>query len=325
VRCGRDRDRLSFRLEPGVPACAEHVWKASRVDRAHVEKDVVGAVGVHAVEDRRGDLVPWCELVREPARGRVQQHRSLAPKRLRQERAVAFTRQCQRGRVELAELQIRQVGAGGVGEEGAGPDGSPGVGRSTPQRRATAGGQDRRSGRQGAVPREHAGAAFPVAPQGDHRAAFENLDARLRRHELDQPVGERLAGGAAARMDDPPSRVASFQSQRQGAVGLRVEADPAGDELSNRARCLIGQRLDRGGSAQATARLQGVLGMSPGRVIRAQRGGEPALRPVAGALAHGLGEPLSRDERHAGTGLGGAQRGVEPRGARPDHGHVRLC
>ncbi len=159
-----DRDELSLGIEPGVATSVEDVREAIRLDRANVEQHVVGAVCVHAIEDRGGHLVARGELVGEPPAGCVQERPALPSKRLGQQGAVVLPGQGQGGGVELAELQIRQVGPGGVGEHGTGPDRAPGIGRAAPERRPAPGGQHRGPRLDAAALRDHPGAASAVAP-----------------------------------------------------------------------------------------------------------------------------------------------------------------
>ena len=118
-----------------------------------VEPDVIGAVGVHPVEDRRRDLVARRELVGEPVAGGVEQRRALAADRLGDQRAVVrLARELERGRVELAELEVGELGAGGVGEHRAGADRAARVRRPRPERGAAArsrGSSPRRRPRRG--------------------------------------------------------------------------------------------------------------------------------------------------------------------------------
>jgi nucleotide-binding universal stress UspA family protein len=72
VGCGSYRDRLALGGQAGLVAGGEHVREACGIDAAQVERDTVGAVGVHARENRRGDLVARSELVGEPPARRVE-------------------------------------------------------------------------------------------------------------------------------------------------------------------------------------------------------------------------------------------------------------
>ncbi len=88
-----------------------------------VEADRAGAVGGHPIEDRRGDLIAGRELVGEALAGGVEQQRALAANRLGDQPAVEVSaRERERGRMELAELEVGEIGARGMGEDRAGAD-----------------------------------------------------------------------------------------------------------------------------------------------------------------------------------------------------------
>jgi hypothetical protein len=103
-------------------------------------------------------------------------------------------------------------------------------------------------------------------------------------------------------VDDPAARVTALESQGELAVLVEVEGDVAIAQLADRAGSLVDQDLDRGGPAEAAAGGDRVGGVAGRRVTRLERRGQPALRPVAGAL----GEWLAGDQADATALLGGA-------------------
>ncbi len=163
-----DRDRFGARVDPRLAQRSEDVGeaapgRASRRSRC----DRLGAVGLEPVEDRRRNRVARGQLVGEAAAGGVEQGRALAAHRLGDQQPVeARPRQEERGRVELAELEVGEVGAGGGGHRRPGADRPPGVGGAPPERRGAAGGQHGRRRGDRPVVGEDAVAALAVAPEG---------------------------------------------------------------------------------------------------------------------------------------------------------------
>ncbi len=193
---------------------------------AQVEPDAGDAVGLDAVEDRRGDRVAGRQLVGEAPPGGVEQGRALAADRLGDQRAVeARARQRQRGRVELAELEVGQVGARGARQRRPGADRAPGVGGPPPERRGAAGREHGRRRRDRAGVGQHAVAALAVAPQRHGGGALADRDSRLGGDHRRQLRGDLVAGLAAAGVDDAPPGVAALEAERQLAVGVEVEGD----------------------------------------------------------------------------------------------------
>ena len=85
-------------------------------------------------------------------------------------------------------------------------------------------------------------------------------------------------------------------------------------------RGLLTQHAGGAGPHAPAARGHGVREVERRAVLRGDRGGEPALRPVA----RGAGERSRRDERHGGARPGRAQRGVEPGGTGSDDDQLRV-
>ena len=207
-----------------------------------------------------------------------------------------------------------------MGQNGAGADRAPRVGRPLPKRRAAPGRQHGCPGGDRPGVRDHPAAPAAVAPQGDGRGLLEHLDPRLGGHQLRQATGDRAARLGAAGVHDPARRMAALQGQAPGRPPARCRSAPPLAKLLHRRRRLPSQHLDRPGAAQPATGVQGVVGVAGRRIVRRQRRREPALRPVAGAL----GERLARDERAPPRP---ARRRAAPRTGRPhrpDHRDVRL-
>jgi hypothetical protein len=118
------------------------------VDRAQVKLHVVGAVGVHAIEERGRERVARSEFVGEPTPGRVKQPGALAAFRLGQQRPVVVCPGArQRGGAKLTELEIGQVGLPDVREYRTGRDRAPRIGGASRHRGPAARGKHGRSRR----------------------------------------------------------------------------------------------------------------------------------------------------------------------------------
>ena len=100
------------------------------------------------------------------------------------------------------------------------------------------------------------------------------------------------------------------------AVGVEVHAELL--EVAHRAGRLVDEHLGGAAAGEAAAGGLGVAQVLGGRVVGGERGGDPALRPVA----RGLGERRRGDERDARARAGGGERGVEAGAAGADHGDV---
>jgi hypothetical protein len=125
---------------------------------------------------------------------------------------------------------------------------------------------------------------------------------------------------AATRVDDPAPRVTALEAERELAIGVEVESDPALAQLAHRGGCLLDQCLNRRGSAEPAPGGDRVGGVAGGGIARLEGGGKSALRPEAGAL----GERGARYEADPAASLGGAQRGPQPGGAAADDDDVEL-
>ena len=86
-------------------------------------------------------------------------------------------------------------------------------------------------------------------------------------------------GGITASMDDAPLPVRGLAAEQNLARFIAVERRAQIDELAQPRRAVASQQFDRRHFAQAGACHYGVGGMRFGRIVRAHRAGDTALRP----------------------------------------------
>ena len=266
---GGDRHRALRRGRSRPAERLEHVREALAGDPAQVEQDVVGAVRVHAVQDRQRDRVARRQLVGEALAGGVEQRRPLAANRLGHQQPVRVgARRGERGGVELAELEVgqrrRRRRSPSPTRRRSRPRGWW-CGPTAPRRRRWRAPSRGRATAPGVG--DHAVAALAVAPQGQRRGALGDVDARVGGRQRREPLGDPLPVPGAARVDDPPAGVAALQGQLEPAVGVAVELDPAALELLQTAGRLGGEHL--GGRAPAGTRAR--RRRCPRRAARASR------------------------------------------------------
>ena len=268
---GRHRDRLRRRARgPASRERRDDVGEAARGRCRAGRARRLGAVGRHPVEDRRGDLVARRELVGE---ARPAASSSVAPSprtasvisdAVERGRPAAPARSGGTGRTRGRRGRRRPRGRG----PGPAPIAPHGFVVRAPQRRGAAGREHRRRRRDRAAVGDHPGAARAVAPQRHRRGALEHLDPRCAGGELGEPAGQCAPGLAAARVDDPPRRVAALEPEREAAVGLGVEARRRGRcSASTAAGRLAREDLDRARRGRCRARRRAC----PRRGARASR------------------------------------------------------
>jgi hypothetical protein len=101
-------------------------------------------------------------------------------------------------------------------------------------------------------------------------------------------------------------------------VELRVERDAHGDQLANAFRPFLDQHSNGAGAAQLATGPLGVDGVEVGRVIVADRTGDPTLRvPAARIGSVALGQ-----HQHAGPALSSRERCGQPGRAAPHDENV---
>ena len=91
-------------------------------------------------------------------------------------------------------------------------------------------------------------------------------------HALGEHPRDPVSGGGASRMDDAAAGVSPLEAE------VVVELDAELDEVADPGGRLSGQGRHRARAGEATSRAQGVLRMQGGCVVRADRGGDAALR-----------------------------------------------
>ncbi len=152
------------------------------------------------------------------------------------------------------------------------------------------------------------------------RAPSKTVDARLFGGERGELAHDAPAGGAAAGVHDPPDRMSALEAEREVPEAIGVEAHAERLQIADALGRLVHERF---GGAAAHERAPGELGVAQVQleaVVGGERGGEPALRPVAG----GLCERRGGDEHDAGALTRGAQRGIQAGGARAHHCDIGL-
>ena len=150
--------------------------------------------------------------------------------------------------------------------------------------------------------------------QVDREGVLDHLDLRGPFDGGDQRPLDLGSGRVTARMGDPVAVVAALAGQRQLAVGVVVEVGAESDQLADRFRPLLDQdphRVEVAGARAGHERVELVLG---GGVPRAQRCGDPALRPLGGAG----GEDVLGDDEDLADLAREPQRGGQPGDARAD-------
>ena len=280
------------------------------------------AVGLEPGEDRRGDRVAGGELVGEALAGGVEQGRALAAHRLGDQQRRRAGSRAAASAVGWNWQNSRSARSAPAAAASTGP--APIAPQGLVVRRQSAAAPPVAStvaarGDRAAVG-DHAVAALAVAPERQRRGPLADLDPRLGVDHRRQLRGDLVAGLAAAGVDDAAARMASLEAERQPSLVVEVEDDAARLQLADRRRRLVDQHLDRRGAAEAAAGGDRVGGVAVGRVVGLERRGEPALRPVAGAL----GERRAGDQADPAALLGGPQRRPQPGGAAADDDDVEL-
>ena len=163
-------------------------------------------------------------------------------------------------------------------------------------------------------PTRHAGGAPVARDHGRGRRALEHLDALVARGQRRQLAGDPPAGGRAAGVHHAARGVTALEAQRQRTVAVGVEAHAHALEVADALGRLLAEHLDRARPRRPPAGRERVGGVAVGRVVHRQRGGDPALCPVAG----GARQRRARHQRHARARVGGRPaRRTAPRRPRP--------
>ncbi len=107
------------------------------------------------------------------------------------------------------------------------------------------------------------------------------------------------------------SRVAALEPEREVAAAVGVELDAELLKVAHAVGRLLAEHPHRALPSGLAAGGERVGGVLRGRVVRRQRRGDPALRPVA----RGLRERRAADERDARPLVRGHERRVQAGGA----------
>ncbi len=291
---------------------------------------------VHAAHDALGDDVAGGELGElvladhEADAVRVDEVRALAADRLGDQRLLALRVRAepQHRRVELHELQVRDLRAGTQRERHAVAGGDGRVGGGGEDLAEAAGGEDDgpRVDRADAVALALAHdvqgqtrrAALRVRQQVQHQGVLDQFEVVVGADGLDQGARYLRAGRVPARVGDTTAVVAALAGEQDLALVVLVEGRSGGDQAADRARALGDEHPHRLLVAQARARDEGVLQVLLGGVALAERGGDAALCPAGRAVVeHRLG-----DDQHAQARLTHPQGRGEPGDAGADDDDV---
>ncbi len=242
--------------------------------------------------------------------------RALAADRLGHEEALAALDADHGGRVELQQLEVGERCAGALREQQPDALGAGRVGRARPHRGATAGGDhDGARGEDPPVLADQPGAAPAGAPQRAGARALEHGDARLLGDERRELAHDAPPGRAAAGVHDATHGVTALEAEREVSLAVGVEAHAESLQVAHAVGRLAGEDLGGRAAHEPAPGELGVAQVKLGAVVGGKRCGEAALRPVAGRAR----ERRGRDERDRRPVARGAQRCVQPGGARSDH------
>ena len=230
--------------------------------------------------------------------------------------------QRQRGRVELAELEVGELGARRRGRAPSRRRSRPAGWWSAHHSAAPPPVVSTVAG-PAIAPRvgDHAGAALAVAPQRRRAEAPSSTSiALLGGDQLGEPRGDRAPGLAAAGVDDPPRRVAALEPERELAVGIGVEAHAAAA-----CSCSTAAGASRVSTSTALVRQRP---RPAAKVSAAWRSGESSAASAAASPPWAQKLELSASGFRetsvvAGARGRGLERDVQPGGAAADH-HARL-
>ena len=157
-----------------------------------------------------------------------------------------------------------------------------------------------------------------VHPGARGAGALEHGDARLVDDERGELAYDAAARRAATGMHDAAHGVAALEAEGEHAAPVGIEAHAHPLEVAHAAGRLVDEHLRRRAAHEVASCGLGVGEVPLEGVLDRQRGGQPALRPVA----RGLGERRRRDEHDRAPRAGCAERSVEPGSAGADDREV---
>ena len=243
---------------------------------------MVGAVGPHPVEDRRGDRVAGRQLVGEALARGVEQGRALAAHRLGDQQAVeagcpaAPARSGGTGRTRGRRGRRRRRRRGPARRRSR-PRGWSSAATAPRRRRSPA--PSRRRGSSPAsvrTPWQRSPSLHSASAEVSSRTSIRGLGGDHRR----QLRGDLAPGLAAAGVDDAAWRVAALEAERQLAVRVEVEGDAARAQLARPrpAPPRPAPRPPRGGRGRGRRRSCRRRAGRASRRARAPRPGRPGPR-----------------------------------------------
>ncbi len=294
VRGRANRDRLRRGVDPR--------GAAEGVDRREMAREIRDAPGIEAHAAAGGEHAPNLArhhvarlqvAAREAGHHRgaraVDQGRALAAHRLADQRHRVAA-DVERGRVELHELHAAQGGAGQRGHGDARAVRAARVGGVVEQPAHAAGGQHHARGAQhqilAAALREDAAHAAPfrgraIEQQAAGGQALQHRDRRRGGHGGDQGAHDLPAGAVAGGVHDAPARVRGLQPDAKRAVRVAVETGAVPCQRPDRGGPGLDDAAHRVRVAQAGTGGERVGDVQLGAVVRADGGGDAALRPGA--------------------------------------------
>ena len=251
------------------------------------------AVGAPAPDRARDDVARRQFRARrtrhEPLAGLVDQRRALAAHGLADERHGPRS-DVERSRMELHELHVGERGAGARREREALAEAAQRIGAVLVESADPAGRDD-----DAARPQTAPAPTDPIGEDAANRVVLDDEAARLEALENRRSRASPRAAAISARMisrpaPSPPactmrgSGMRGFEPEREAAVGDAVEAHAETREPYDRGRRGARKPIDDRSVAQAVAGGERVGGVQGRAVVRADRGGEAALRPEGRAL-----------------------------------------
>ena len=297
-----------------------------RAQMARVEPHVGLAGLVHPAGDRLGDDVARREIGQlvdpghQPAALPVDQEGALATYGLGDQRLLALRvgSQPHHGRVELHELQVTEPGTGAERERHAVSRGDGRVRGLGEHLTEPAAGQDHGAAEHAADAVDlalaedvegHTGhATTGVGQEVDCQRVLDDLDLGRPLDRCDQRPLDLRARGVPTGVGDPVAEVAALTGERQDAVVLVEDGAPA-DELVHGVRPFVDQDPHGFAVTGPGPGDQRVVLVLRGGVTRAERGGDPALRPLRRAgVQHVLGDDQDPVDLAVET-QGGSQAG----------------
>ena len=291
---GRNGQQIGARVDTFGHRQREHGGKASGEVLAYcgtsieIRRAASHHLGVNSSRHdvTRGQLGVGVAADHESLAQVIDQDRSFAPQRLRQQRQRVPARCRQRGGVELHHLQVGKGDAGPSGHSHRRPCHLGRVGGGSKQVTIPSGTEHDGAGqmqRQSAflISGQHPNDVLVsnITDQIQHRHLLVHGDGGRGPHGGHQCSHDLRAGRVSAGVHDTAGPVARLSPQTQRPRRIGVEPSPERTQPGHHLGGLIGDSLGRKAVPDAARYGHGVLGMSRSRIVRGQGGSHPALRP----------------------------------------------